>query len=411
MPIAVATLRCELRKRLYAAAYFVAVCCVALSGVGPLGGLNPDRCLAADTPPAGALNHADARRDEKTGVDWFDIRKLAVEGQGFPDTKAPFDRLPARAEKTVRSAVWNLSRHSAGISVRFVTDATVLRCRWSLISANLAMPHMPATGVSGVDLYARDDAGRWRWVACGRPTKQTNEVTLVSGIPPGTREFQLYLPLYNGVSSVEIGVPAAAAIAPGPPRPEGFVKPIVFYGTSITHGACASRPGMPHPAILGRWFDRPVINLGFSGNGRMEPEVVRLIAEIDAAVFVLDCLPNMTAADVTARTKPCVDILRAAHPHTPIVLVEDRSYADSWLVPGKRERNRSSRAALKKVFAELQQAGVRNLYYVDGDALLGDDNEATVDSSHPTDLGFVRQATVFAKTLRPLLPEPATARQ
>jgi len=160
---------------------------------------------------------------------------------------------------------------------------------------------------------------------------------------------------------------------------------------------------MVHTAILGRRFERPVINLGFSGNGRMEPEVATLLAEIDAAVYVIDCLPNITAADVAARTRPCVEILRKARPETPILLVEDRSYADSFLVPSKRERNRTSRAALRKVFEELKADGAQQIHYLAGEHLLGDDNEGTVDSSHPTDLGFMRQADAFAEVLRPIL--------
>jgi hypothetical protein len=181
------------------------------------------------------------------------------------------------------------------------------------------------------------------------------------------------------------------------------MKPIVFYGTSITHGASASRPGMTHVAILGRRFDRPVINLGLSGNGRMETEVARLLTEIDAAVYIIDCLPNIQAEGVLERTRPCIEILRAARPETPILLVEDRSYGDSFLISSKRERNRTSREALRRVYKELKADGVKQLYYLEGEHLLGDDNEGTVDSSHPTDLGFMRQAAAFTEALEPIL--------
>lgn len=349
------------------------------------------------------LDPSQARRSDDGATLWYDARELAVEGQGWSDTLAAYDRLPARAEDQVRSAVWNLSRHSSGIAIRFMTDASQISAQWSLTSSRLAMPHMPATGASGVDLYVRDEQGTWRWLACGQPKSETNSVVLVRGIPRGMREYLMYLPRYNGVTSVEVGVTESDVIALPPPRLEGKRKPIVFYGTSITHGASASRPGMVHPAILGRRFDRPVINLGFSGNGRMETEVVELIAELDAAVFVIDCLPNIGAKEVLARTKPCVAILRRAHPQTPIVLVEDRSYGDAFLVTSKRERNRTSREALRKMYEELKAAGDEQLFYLTGDQLLGDDNEGTVDSSHPTDLGFMRQADAFAEVLEPLL--------
>jgi hypothetical protein len=352
---------------------------------------------------AETLDPAQAQADEQENVLWYDLRLLGLEGQGWTDLKAPFDRLPAKAESQVRPEVWGLSRHSAGIAARFVTGATAIKARWTLTSSRLEMPHMPATGVSGLDLYAEDNEGRWRWLAVGIPKGQTTTAQLVAGLPEGEREYLLYLPLYNGVQSVEIGVPKDAALKKAPPRPSDRRKPIVFYGTSIMQGGCASRPGMVHTAILGRRLDRPVVNLGFSGNGRLEAEVAKLMAELDAAVFVIDCLPNVDAAAVTERTEPLVRILREKRPDTPILLVEDRSYSDAFLVPGKRMRNETSRAALRAAFERLEAAGVTNLHYLPGDDLLGDDNEGTVDSSHPTDLGFMRQADVMEKALGPLL--------
>lgn len=340
---------------------------------------------------------------EQEGVRWYEIRQLGVEGQGWTENKSPFDRLPARAEGKVRDAVWNLSRDSAGMCVRFKSDAPTIHVRWTLTKANLAMPHMAATGVSGVDLYARDDKGTWRWVSVGRPTAQTNSQKLADGIPAGSREWLLYLPLYNGVTSVEIGVPSRSTVEMAPKYAAERVKPIVFYGTSITHGACASRPGMVHTAILGRKYGRPVINLGFSGNGRMEPEVTALLAELDAAVYVIDCCPNLSGPETAERTKPLVQQLRQQRPEVPIVLVEDRVYTDAWLIASKKARNDGNHAALKKSFDELSDSGTKHLYYIPGSDLLGHDDEGAVDSSHPNDLGFMRQAEAFDKVLGKLM--------
>jgi hypothetical protein len=338
---------------------------------------------------------------------WYDIRQLGVEGQGWKeaDCKAPYDRLPAKAEAKVRDAVWNLSRNSAGECVRFVTEAPAIHAKWTVTSDKLAMPHMAATGVSGLDLYARDDKGKWRWVAVGQPKAEGKNQTaaLATGIKPGKREYLVYLPLYNGVSSVEIGVPAENTIEDAPDYDVVKTKPIVFYGTSITHGACASRPGMVHTAILHRKYDRPVINLGFSGNGRMEPEVGELLTEIDAAVYVIDCCPNLSGTDTAARTKPLVEQLRKARPDVPIVLVEDRRYTDAWLITSKGERNDGNHQALKTAFDQLITDGVKQLHYIPGDDLLGLDGDGAVDSSHPNDLGFARQADAFAKVLDKLL--------
>jgi lysophospholipase L1-like esterase len=157
---------------------------------------------------------------------------------------------------------------------------------------------------------------------------------------------------------------------------------------------------MPHPAILGRRFDRPVINLGFSGNGRMEKEVGQFLIELDPAVYVLDCLPNITAPQVTERTEPLVRQLRAAHPNVPIVLVEDRSYSSSWIRPSQAKRNHDSRVALKAAYQRLLDAGTTRLEYVDGETLLAADRDDTTDGSHPSDLGFFHQADALEPALR-----------
>ena len=335
-------------------------------------------------------------------INWHDITEWGVEGRGWGEQERErwFDRFPAKAEGKVTGAVWNLSRHSAGMMVRFKTDARALQAKWKVLSPRLGMPHMPPSGVSGLDLYARDAKGKWRWAAATRPSKQEMQATLLSGIAPGLREYAVYLPLYNGTESLAIGVPAGAKFERLAPRK---AKPLIFYGTSITHGACASRPGMAHPAILGRRFDMPVINIGFSGNGKMHAAVGDLMAEVDAAAYIIDCLPNMNAAAVNARCVPLVKQLRKARPHTPIVLVEDRRNANSWLVPSRSKHHTANHAALRKAYEQLKAAGVKHLHYLAGDLLIGDDAEGTTDGSHPNDLGFFRQANAFEPVLRKAL--------
>ncbi|HBN77946.1 MAG TPA: hypothetical protein DD473_19475 [Planctomycetaceae bacterium] len=332
------------------------------------------------------------------GLAWHDVTGWGVEGRILPDQerKRWFDRLPGSADGSVTGAVWNLSRHSAGMMVRFKTDATAIHVHYKLLSSNLAMPHMPATGVSGIDLYARDANGQWRWVQVARPTSQEIKTQLISGLTPGLREYAAYLPLYNGVEFLSIGVPAGSKFESLEPRS----KPIVFYGTSITHGACASRPGMVHTAILGRRFDMPVVNLGFSGNGKMDAEVGDYITQVDAAVYVIDCLPNMNAQMVEERCVPLVKQIRAKKPDTPIVLVEDRRNTNSWILPARDAHHTANHAALKEAFETLQSESVSNLYYISGDSLYGTDSDGATDGSHANDLGFFRQADVFEPVLR-----------
>jgi lysophospholipase L1-like esterase len=341
-----------------------------------------------------------AAQTKRAELIWHDVQSWGVEGKGWSETARYFDRLPSKAEGVVREPVWNLSRHSAGMCVRFMTDATAIHTRYSLLSDRLAMPHMPATGVSGLDLYAEDEQGIDRWVSVVQPTGQQVEKAIAEEMLPGLRHYSLYLPLYNGVDSLEIGIPDDAVFEPIAPRAD---KPMVFYGTSILHGACASRPGMAFPALLGRRFKRPVMNLGFSGNGRMEAEVGALLAELDPCVYAIDCLPNMNDEMILERAAPLVRQLRHARPDTPILLIEDRAFTNTPFFPARGERHRTNRIALKSVYRELVESGVEGLYYLAGAELLGDDSEGATDGSHPNDLGMMRYADAYEPALRSIL--------
>jgi hypothetical protein len=335
-------------------------------------------------------------------VEWYDVKQIGVEGKGWRDTQRFYDRLPSKALGVVREPVWNLSRHSAGMCMRFITNAPDIYVRYQLLSDRLAMPHMPATGVSGLDLYAQDARGIDRWVGVVKPDQQQMDTTIAKDLASGIRTYTLYLPLYNGVEALEVGVPKGSSFDGLSPRDE---RPMVFYGTSIMHGACASRPGMAFPAILGRRLKRPTLNLGFSGNGRMEPEVAELLAELDPCVYVIDCLPNMNENTIGERAVPLVKRIRSAHEHTPILLVEDRSFTNTSFFPKRKVHHQKSRMALKKTYRELLDAGVGNLYYLGGDSLLGNDGEAATDGSHPNDLGMVRYAEAYEPVLRNILKQ------
>jgi len=334
--------------------------------------------------------------------DWHNPADWGIEGKGWTNTERTYDRFPLRAKGAVPESVWNLSRHSAGLCVRFTTDSPSISLRMDLLSANLGMPHMPPTGVSGFDLYVREGRGKWQWAHQAAPSAQHVESLLINGLRPGTKEFVGYLPLYNGVNKLEIGVDAGTKFEGLAPDKR---KPIVFYGTSICQGACASRPGIAYTAILGRMLDQPVINLGFSGSGRMDSGVVDLLAELDPSVYVIDCLPNMDAALVKERTEPLVTTLRRARPNAPILLVEDRTFAQAPLVPRMVKDHRERRMELASAYQRLRSGGMGNVHYLKGDRLLGLDSEGTTDGSHPNDLGMMR----YAEALRPVLAKLVTA--
>lgn len=330
---------------------------------------------------------------------WVDAKDFCIEGKGWTDTQNFYDRLPAKAEGVVRESVWNLSKDSAGICVRFVTDATEINARWTLRKERLAIPHMPSSGVSGLDLYVKHE-GNWHWLGATRPENSiTTQKRLTMGMTAEPRECLLYLPLYNGVAKLEIGIPAEAKCEPPAARPQNM-KPMVFYGTSIVQGSAASRPGMSYPAILGRRLDNTIINLGFSGNAVCEPEVATLLAELDPAVFVIDPLPNMNAEGVAKRMPVFLSTLREAHPKTPIVLIENTEMGDAPVNPSRSGGYVKANAELRKIFEQRVKAGDKKIFYVRGEKLLGSDGEGTVDRVHPTDLGFMRMSDEIEPVLK-----------
>ncbi len=353
---------------------------------------------------------------EKTAIKWWNPAQsdfATVEGQAWAsEVESYYDRLPSRAKGEVRNAVWNLSKHAAGLVIRFRTDASQIKVRYGL-GGNLDMPHMPATGVSGVDLYAKNAEGEVYWLRGSRSFGDTtrydfNQIDAKEKYHDKGREYQLYLPLYNSVTWLEIGVPDGASFDPIPLKKE---KPIVVYGTSIAQGACASRPGMAWTGILQRNMDRPLINLGFSGNGKLEDEVIDLISEIDAKIYVLDCLPNLTPTkdrtveEVEKLIKKSVRKLKQKRPSTPILLVEHSGYSDGGLVSERHAVYTKLNEVLRRSFADLKAEGITELFILQKSELnLGIDGY--VDGTHPSDLGMQSHADACEQKIREILHEP-----
>lgn len=330
----------------------------------------------------------------------------ALEGRGW--NEIGFNRLPDSAEAIVRPPVWKLSRQTAGLSLRFTSDSPEIQVSYTPSSARLEMPHMPSTGVSGVDLYVKDDSGKLLWVRgsykFGEKITYQFQLSNDAGL---SKEFQLFLPLYNGLNDLQIGVPDDKSFAFSPRRTE---KPILVYGTSIAQGACASRPGMAWTNILAREMNKPMINLAFSGNGRMETEVIEYVSQIDPAIFILDCLPNLgpnagfTPDEIKDKINYAVSTLRAKYPNTPILLTEHAGYSDGLVYEPRAEVYENLNAWLQESYSKLKAEGVTGIYTLTKDEI-GMGTDDFVDGTHPTDLGMKKYADAYAKKLKEIFEE------
>ena len=353
---------------------------------------------------------------DTNGVKWIDGRYLPLEGKYFKDVDEFYDRLPSGVTTNVNGGVRSMKHHTSGMLFRFRTDSKSLVFHWVPYNSNLAMGHMPATGVSGIDVYRQLPDGRWFYVKTGR-IGDAKGGTLTLSWKPGDACL-VNLPLYNGIKSFKLGIDKNAKVEALGPRKSGIDKPVVFYGTSITHGGCCSRPGLGFVNIVGRQLDVPVCGLGFSGSGRMEFEMVDHLARIDASCYILDCLwnmnrpnPNASAAyqDMYAagfdekdpisvvrfRYEPFIRALRAKRPNVPIIMAEQ---CDVYC-NGPSTKDKFVRSLYEKLIAE----GWTNLVYLPKDEMYSGDGEGTVDGCHPNDLGMMTMAKAFGKAVKQAL--------
>ncbi len=303
-------------SRMFAACVAAAACAASLPARGDAGAFDPDMVV-----PDVVISD---------GVKWIDGRYLPIEGRAFDGTEQYYDRLPTNVTTGVNSAVRTAKHHTAGMQFRFSTDSTSLVFKWTPYNTSLSADNMAATGASGIDVYRFDAAsGCWRYVKTGRISSASG-ASLSIDWTPGT-PCLVNLPLFNGIREFSLGIDSEASVYRLPPHRGGSVKPVVFYGSAVTQGLGASRPGLSFVNIVGRMLDVPVVNLGFSGGCLMELEMSEHLAAIDASCYVLDGVRGM---DATADREAFVRNLRERRPDVPIVMAETIADDDDGAIDG-----------------------------------------------------------------------------
>lgn len=337
------------------------------------------------------------------GYKYVNASEFPVFGKVAEGTTYRYSRLPASLEGVSRKSVWNLGLNSAGVYVRFRTDAPALRVRWTSLNKHY-MNHMSPTGDRGIDVYALTAKG-WRFVKSGRPSRDAvTDTQIIENMIPQMREFMVYMSLYDGVTDMEIAVPEGCTLE-GPALDSPSVKkPVIMYGTSILQGGCATRPGMAYTNIISRRLDREVINLGFSGNAKLDYEIAELMASVkDPGLFVLDYAPNCTSELIEEKGEKFFRILRDAHPDVPIIFVEQTPYSFMEFDQELRETLLKKMETQKQLFKKLKSQGEKKIYYIKGDKMVGTDGDAFVDGTHLTDLGMLRYADLVTPVIKKVL--------
>jgi lysophospholipase L1-like esterase len=334
---------------------------------------------------------------------WIAPANLEIDGlPWFSENKGEFFRFPLRSQDNIPHDVWNLAKSPSGARIRLHTDSTTLAVRLEYPSGP-EMRNMHAFGQTGVDLYV--DGSYWGTATAdkdAKPGKIYEHVYFdLHDQPRHEREITLYLSLYKPVKVLGIGADPEAKITAA--KPFAAAKPVVFYGTSITQGGCASHPGTAYQAIVGRMLNVDFVNLGFSGNGKGEPEVAKLVAEIDASAFVLDFAQNNPTVDSLRQVyAPFIETLRSKYPQTPIIVITPIFAARENQGPDAKLDG--MRALIRQVAAARIASGDTHLQIVEGTDLLGPGRaDGLVDGTHPSDLGFQWMAEGLAPRLKKIL--------
>lgn len=335
---------------------------------------------------------------------WTEASNFDVLGRVYPDSLPLYSRVPAFKHGLVRDALYSLGQHSTGLAVRFCTNSSRIGLDWCNIEGG-SMQHMAALASRGADLYYLDEKGHWRSLAPAIPYGDpATLVSVIENMTPIMREYMLHLPLYDGVKYCKIGIaPDAVIEKPQTDMPCREYKPVVIYGSSIQHGATASRPGMAPSNILRRELNVDVINLGFSANAHLDYEIADMIADVDASVYVLDFMPNALPWEVNEKIKVFVKRIRDRRPDTPLIFIEDPYFTMAQLDQKMFDYIDIKNKGLQRVYAEMLSEGLTNTYYLSADSIVPDDGDGSSDAIHFNDRGYRAYTDALLPVLRNLL--------
>ena len=334
---------------------------------------------------------------QRDGLKFFNAEEEPFKIYGVFREGDRFRRMPEAVAKTVSPGVEFLHTNTAGGRIRFITDSPYVAINVKLDKSEV-MNHFSYTGSTGFDLYVKEDEGE-RYTGSFRPspvpTKEYESILEFEN--KKLREITINMPLYSDVLELYIGLDENSVIEA--PKPYKTEKSVVFYGSSITQGGCASRPGMAYEAIISRALDCDYINLGFSGSAKGEQEMADYLKTLDMDLFVMDYDANAgTPEYLDATHNKMFETIRKAQPDLPILML---SYPKYYLMECLAKR----RDIIKRNYENAKAAGDKNVYFIPGNELMSDEigADGTVDNCHPTDLGFFSMAQKIIPVLKDIL--------
>ncbi|MBQ8409788.1 MAG: hypothetical protein IJY39_13090 [Clostridia bacterium] len=319
---------------------------------------------------------------------------FSIHGLYEPTVEGQFQRMPQSVAKFGNGWLPSLAFNTAGGRVRFKTNSGRMILR-VLTKHKDQMFHATPLMEAGFDVYI-DKARGAQFAGATKPEFQLREegYDATFWFPVGVdKEITVNFPLYGDVHDLQIGLENGSSLEAH--TPYKHEKPIVYYGSSITQGGCASRPGKSYQAIISRKYDCDYINLGFSGSARAEDEVIDYLASLDMSAFVSDYDHNAPNPEHLKNTHhKMYEKIREKHPDIPYFMV---SKPDFKYTADDIER----RCIIMESYLEAYRKGDKNVYFIDGSAFFNgvDMGDYTIDGCHPTDDGFVRMADYIGDVL------------
>ncbi len=327
---------------------------------------------------------------------YYDAESSPFKIYGVRKENGKFRRLPEAVAAQVSEGVCCLHTNTAGGRVRFVTDSPFVAF-YAKIEGVPRFSHMPLTGIAGLDMYARED-GVERFVVSFTPPYDIEGGYEGIGYFTDKKEriVTINFPLYSSLTKVYIGLQEGASLKEAPAYT--YEKPVVTYGSSITQGACASRPGNCYQQFLTRELDCNHWNLGFSGGAKGEEAISDWIKRLEMSAFLYDYDYNApTAEHLQATHEKMFRAIREAQPNLPIVIMSRPKY---YLNDDDKKRLEIIRTTYENAIA----VGDENVYLLDGPTLMADiKDNGTVDYAHPSDSGFASMAKAIIPVLSRIL--------
>jgi len=340
---------------------------------------------------------------QKYPGNYVDAASLTIVGKSMATTNT-YDRADTGKYNGLPARVKQLLTNTAGVAICFTTNSTSISAKWC-VSQSKPYPNLTPIANKGLDLYIKKD-GNWQAAGICKPTGVCSEGLLIEQMDNSEKECLLYLPIYDAVRKLEIGVDTKAFIKAGQLP---LKNRILIYGSSIVQGSGASRSGMAYPAQLSRLTGLNFINLGLSGSAKMEPEVADMVAAIDADAYVLDCVPNSSPAQIAARTSYLVHQIRKEHPAAPIIVMQSIVREQGYFNRKVGETVKNQNINIQKEVLRLLEKGMEHLYFITSEQLIGIDHEGSVDGTHPNDLGYYRMTQKLAPQLVDILKKHGIA--